>query len=250
MDGRRKRNGAALAGYVALAGTTLALAEWLRQRGVPARLTRKLVHVTAGSSPLFILPIAADKWAGLLPYLLTIPMNLALWRSRTLRSLESSAQSPVIVYFAIAQSALIAALWKPQSTLSENADLFSGLMALTWGDALAALVGQTMGQHHYGAVGRQKSLEGSAAMFVTTATTTALLQRTTTNDPARLLARATLAASAATVAEGLTHEGRDNLAVPVAVVGALKALSDRLRGRRESYSGWDGKARSTHADRD
>ena len=44
----------------------------------------------------------------------------------------------------------------------------AAMMALTWGDAAAALVGRAWGRHRYRIGGQTRSLEGSAALAVAT----------------------------------------------------------------------------------
>lgn len=214
---RQQRNQAAVGGYFGLAALTLLVAELLWRRGVSPRVTRKFVHVVAGSSPLYVLTVAEDRWARLLPYWLTAALNAAGWLLRWPPSLGTSA-APGIVYFPLVQALLIGWFWSPR----HPAPTLAGLLSMALGDASASLVGQQWGRHGYRLPGVQRTLEGSATMFlvsyVTIAATLQLAKRP------RVAPRTLRAAALATAAEAISPLGTDNLTVPLVV--ALSLLED------------------------
>jgi phytol kinase len=242
----------AIGGYGLTAATTLALAEWLRRRGVPAPLTRKLVHVVAGLSPLYVMGVTETKRVGVGLYGLTAFANAIFWRRGTFRALSSREGTPGIVYFALVQTLLLAWLWRPtpeprlKSPLGavdraspygdakdaslhlevrrRNGIALAALLTLALGDASAALIGERWGRHRYGVLDNQKSWEGSAAMLAVT-----LLVVGAALGAARLPQwwKAALAASAtATSAEALSPRGLDNLTAPLAVALLLLRMDD------------------------
>ncbi len=102
--------------------------------------------------------------------------------------------------------------------------------------AVASIVGQTFGAHHYEVLGHRRSWEGTAAMaalslpaiFVTLlvlpGSALSPYGAPLTMGTALLLAAA--GAGVATVAEGLSPAGTDNLTVPLAT-GAILLLLNR-----------------------
>ncbi len=92
----------------------------------------------------------------------------------------------------------------------------AALLALTFGDAVAALVGRRFGRHPY-VIGRaRKSLEGSAAFFVVALLVCAVFPR------AESVAAVAAFALATTLAEALAGDGFDNAAIPLAGLLALR----------------------------
>lgn len=221
----RRDDRLALGGYLLAAASTMALAEWLQRRGVPSRLTRKLVHVVAGLSPLYVMATATSKEAALLPYLATTGMNAALWRWDLLPSLRDGSRSPGVLYFPIVQALLLALLWRPGASGRRSRAARAALLALALGDAAAALVGQRWGRHRYRVGNSERSVEGSGAMFAVTLVTTLLALRDRDTGRAAL-PRAAAVAGGATLLEAISPAGTDNLTVPLGVASALLALPD------------------------
>jgi phytol kinase len=92
----------------------------------------------------------------------------------------------------------------------------AAILALTFGDAAAALVGRRFGHHRF-AVGRaHKSLEGSAAFFVVAVLVCAVFPR------AESVAAIAAFALATTLAEAFASDGFDNTAIPLAGLLALR----------------------------
>ena len=92
----------------------------------------------------------------------------------------------------------------------------AAILALSCGDAIAALVGRRFGRHRYGVGRARKSLEGSAAFFVVAVLVCAVLPRAETVVAVAAFALAT------TLAEALAGDGFDNVAIPVAGLLALR----------------------------
>ncbi|MBK9942868.1 MAG: phosphatidate cytidylyltransferase [Kouleothrix sp.] len=213
----------------------IALAELLRRAlRAPQELTRKLVHIGAGMWVFGVLALF-DHWQwGVLPFASFIVGNYLFYRYRVFGSMDSDNGTPGTVYFALAITLLFALLWRPQGPLDHAPIAAAGAMALTWGDALAALVGRRYGWHRY-RVGRTvRSWEGSAALVVAATISmflvltllpgSALSPLATPIAPARALAVALVGASVAAGAEALSPHGTDNLSVPLVATGVLLLL--------------------------
>ena len=222
-----------LAASYVYAISLIALAEWLRRAvGVRQEWTRKLVHVGAGMWVFGLLALFDNWQIGVLPFATFIIGNYLFYRYRIFDAMDAQDSSPGTVYFAIALTLLFGLLWRPQGPIDRAPYAVAGAMALTWGDALAALLGRRYGRHRYRIWGGERSLEGSAAMFAASAATmflmltllpgSALCAYAAPIELVRALPAALLGASAAMLAEAVSPHGADNLSVPL--VAAAVAL--------------------------
>ncbi|HEX9372073.1 MAG TPA: phosphatidate cytidylyltransferase, partial [Roseiflexaceae bacterium] len=166
-----------------------------------------------------------------LPFATFIGGNYLFYRYRVFNALDARDSTPGTVYFAIAITLLFGLLWRPDGPIDRAPAAAAGAMALTWGDAAAALFGRRFGWHRY-RIGRSvRSWEGSAAMLVTTGgamfLTIALLPGSPLSPLApplstgRALAAALIGAAVATLAEGISPHGTDDLSVPLVAAGAV-----------------------------
>lgn len=159
--------GALVASFTYAAALLVAAELARRACGVRTHITRKVVHIAAG---LWVLPsvfLFASPAVGVLPFAAFIAVNAALLRLRVLPSIDPPDASAGTVWFAAAITALFATLWSP-ATLPIA---LAAALALTLGDAAAALVGTAYGTRRYRLLpsASVRSLEGSAAMFCVTA---------------------------------------------------------------------------------
>ncbi len=98
----------------------------------------------------------------------------------------------------------------------------AAILALSCGDAAAALIGRRFGRHPY-ALGRaRKSLEGSAAFFVVAVLVCAVFPR------AESIAAVAAFALATTLAEAFAGDGFDNAAIPLAGLLALRMFGGNV----------------------
>lgn len=201
-----------------------------RFAGLPADLTRKLIHIGAGMWVFGILALF-DRWEiGIVPFATFIVVNYVLYRYRVVRAMDSADSSPGTVYFAIAITMLFALLWRPQGPIDRGVAATAGVMAMTWGDALAALAGKRFGRRRYTVGHSTRTLEGSAVMFGASALAmlltvillpgSALAPFAPSGDPARGIVAALSGAAAATLVEAVSPHGTDNLSVPLAAAAA------------------------------
>jgi len=104
------------------------------------------------------------------------------------------------------------------------------LLVLTFADAAAALVGQTVGRHRptslaLKSLSSQKTLEGSMAFaVVATMCVYAPLKYFVEMDPITAMLYAVPIALLATLTEAVSHRGQDNLTVPFCVLIALRGV--------------------------
>jgi dolichol kinase len=100
--------------------------------------------------------------------------------------------------------------------------LVGSLMPMTWGDALASVIGRRYGRRQYTVLSSTRSLEGSLVMFSAGALATWLaLALLGAENP---LGLALVTAAGATLAESVSPWGLDNLTVPAASALLLALL--------------------------
>ncbi|MBK9710508.1 MAG: phosphatidate cytidylyltransferase [Kouleothrix sp.] len=210
----------------------IGIAEALRRAlGVSQELTRKLVHVGAGMWVFGVLALF-DHWQwGVLPFATFIAANYLFYRTRVFSSMDGDDSTPGTVYFALALTLLFGLLWRPEGPLDRAPVAVAGAMALTWGDAMAALVGRRFGRHRYRIWGSVRSWEGSAALFVVAGATIWLAltllpgSGLSPHAPAigggQALLAALAGAAAAAIVEALSPHGTDNLSVPLVAAAVV-----------------------------
>ncbi len=200
-------------GYVFL---MLGLSEGMRRwRNLSPDFTRKFIHISVGMySVLAVLVFDRWEWA-IIPPAAFVVINFLDWKYGLVQAMTSSDRSNLgTIYFPLSFIAVIWLFWdRPEL-------LVASLMPLTWGDALAAVVGRRFGRRLYTVAGSTRSLEGSLTMFVLSALSTwAALALFGADNP---LGVALLAAAGATLAEAVSPWGLDNVTVP-AVAALLLA---------------------------
>jgi phytol kinase len=129
------------------------------------------------------------------------------------------------IYFPIAFGAIIFMFWgRPVS-------MVAAMMPLTWGDAMAAIVGRRYGEHSYTLMGSTRSLEGSVAMLFWSwvATSIALfgvpyLVGAPAVEWLLALIYGGVVALACTIVEALSPWGIDNLTIPAAAAIVINAF--------------------------
>ncbi|MDY4799920.1 MAG: hypothetical protein SO157_11375, partial [Bullifex sp.] len=117
-----------------------------------------------------------------------------------------------LIYFPI--TLLVLTLCFYRGIITSRA-VITGVLAMGYGDGLAALIGSKLGKHKYSVFGATKSYEGSAVMILTVFVICLLLGYSL---PACLII-----AVVSALLESVTPLGLDNLTVPIltALLGEL-----------------------------
>lgn len=208
------------------AGSLLVIAELLhRYARVPQPLTRKFVHVCAGLWVFGVLGLFSQWEIGIIPFASFILLNYLIYRVRLLKSVDAGTSSLGTVYFALSITILFILLWRPRGPLDHGPIAAAGAMAMTIGDALAALVGERFGRHRYRVLNSTRSWEGTLAMFLGSAFAillvllllpgSAISPFALVPTPQQALAAALAGAAAAAAVEAVSPHGLDNLSVPL-----------------------------------
>lgn len=194
-----------------------------KRLGLSSAMTRKITHI-AVSNWWFILYYTMDKLSiALVGPIFFIVFNFLSYRYHLIPAMELKENKKNLgtVYFPISLLILVILGY------SDIIPLYAGgigILVLGFGDGLAAVIGQTMGKHP---IGRSKTLEGTAAMFIVSLIVTGILSLlwlpSIPGIPA-LLALVLLSSAAATAAELLTPWGVDNITVPVITAAVYTGL--------------------------
>lgn len=201
----------------AMIGAAEGLRKW---RGYSVEFTRKFIHIAVGMWAYGTVLLFERRTFAIVPPLAFVAINaLSYWRG-TFKAMETGEKGQLgTIYFPISFAALIWLLWDRPHLL------VASLMPMTWGDALAAVVGQRIGQRRYTVAGSTRSLEGSVVLFlISWAATLAplLLLAPGGLDPVTAVGAAAATALGAVVIEALSPWGIDNLTVPA--VSALMLI--------------------------
>lgn len=130
-----------VASYV-YATTLLVVGEALRRLfGQKPELTRKIIHIGAGMWVFGVLVLFDHWFLGIVPFATFIFLNYLFYRYRIVGAMDTEDSSPGTVYFAVSVTLLFGLLWRPDGPVDRAPIAVAGVMAMTWGDALAALIG-------------------------------------------------------------------------------------------------------------
>jgi phytol kinase len=202
--------------------------------------TRKIIHIGAGMWMWGILALF-DTWTiGIIPFATFIVLNFVFYRFQIFKAMDAVDSSPGTVYFAISITTLFALLWRTGGALDRVPIAAAAVMAMTWGDGLASIVGLRYGAHTYTTFGHKRSREGSVAMavatFIVILLTLAWLPGSALSPNSislpfwGVLLMSVIGAAAATTAEAFSPAGTDNLSVPLLTGLVLFVLNALLGG--------------------
>jgi uncharacterized protein (TIGR00297 family) len=181
----------------------------------PPEFTRKLVHIGAGMWVFGALLLFDHWWVALIPTTAFIAINYISARRTLIPAMDAArADGLGTVWFMVSFTVLLG--W--MGLLGRPVLAAAAMMALTWGDAAAALVGRALGRHRYVIAGETRSLEGSVALVA--ATFLSVLPTLLLLDPLhypleRALPVAAVVACCAALLEPAAPQGQDNLSIPI-----------------------------------
>jgi phytol kinase len=200
----------------AVIGAAEGLRKW---HGYSVDFTRKFIHIAVGMWAYGTVLLFEQRVFAIIPPLAFVAINVfSYWRG-TFKAMETGEKGNLgTIYFPLSFAALIWLFWgRPHL-------IVAGLMPMTWGDALAAVIGRRIGRRRYTVLGSTRSVEGSMMMFFAgwVATSVALMLLGT-SDPVTALWVSAVTAFGAAVVEAVSPWGIDNLTVP-AVSALILAL--------------------------
>ena len=177
-----------------------------------SELTRKIVHIGTGNVILLAwwLQITADVI--LLASVVASLVAIASYFFPILPSVNGVGRNSLgTLFYAISIGILTALFWQ------EGSKQFTaiGILVMSYGDGMAALIGQNWGQNPYQVLGNKKSIEGSLTMTLVSLFLTGLILTLVNGWQWQYLLVAAIVGIFATMLETISQIGVDNLTVPV-----------------------------------
>ncbi len=124
-------------------------------------MIRKIVHIGVGNVILIAWWLALPRWLGISASLFFSAIALLSHYLPVLPMINSIGRKSFGTFFyAISFAVLIGWFWEPET--SHYAVI--GILVMSWGDGLAALIGKRFGRHRYQLWGMEKSWEGTLTM--------------------------------------------------------------------------------------
>ena len=193
-----------------------------------------MIHVGAGMWVWGILALFDDWKIGLIPFGTFIALNYIFYRFTVFQAMDAEDSTPGTVYFAFSITLLYALFWRTDGQPDRAVIATGAVMAMTWGDALASIVGGRWGRRSYSVWGHRRTYEGSATMFlasfVALLITLLVLPGSSLSPTAEVLQTgpallsALVAAGVASLTEAVSPAGTDNLSVPLLTAATLYLL--------------------------
>lgn len=190
-------------------------------KSVSSEVTRKIVHIGVGNVILLAWWLQTPRWMGVIASLLFSLVALLSYWLPLLPGINSVGRTSLGTFFyAVSIGVLTLLFWEQHP---EFAAL--GILTMTWGDGMAALIGQAYGRHAYKVWDIQKSWEGSGAMFVASFIAVFGVLLLVQGSNKVTLAISLLSAMTATVLETFSRLGIDNITVPLGTAFLAYGLS-------------------------
>ncbi|MEH2338514.1 diacylglycerol/polyprenol kinase family protein [Nostoc sp.] len=175
-------------------------------------IVRKIVHIGTGNVILIAWWLDIPASVGITASILASAITLLSYRLPILPGINSvGRQSLGTFFYSVSFGILVAWFWYLQQP--QYAAL--GILIMTWGDGLAALIGQRFGTHKYKVFGTEKSWEGSLTMMLVSYLVCSLILVGTQGNSWQTWVVSLLVAVIATALEAFSFLGIDNLTVPL-----------------------------------
>jgi phytol kinase len=201
-----------IAAVVVWLSFVMAIAESLRRFAhAQPEMVRKIVHIGTGNVILLAWWLKIPAWAGISASVLFSLITLLSFRLAILPDINNIGRKSLGTFFyAVSIGVLIGGFWQTHAYCA-----VMGVLIMTWGDGLAAIIGQRWGRHIYKLWDMQKSWEGSLTMalvsFIVSSSIFLAVQGNTWQTWLVAIAIAVIA----TALEAFSKWGIDNLTVPL-----------------------------------
>jgi phytol kinase len=176
-----------------------------------SEITRKVIHIGTGNVILLAWWLNIPAWVGITASILASTVTLISYKLPILPGINSvGRQSLGTFFYAVSIGLLIAWFWPTQPQYA-----VLGVLVMTWGDGLAAVIGQRFGRHSYKVWGMQKSWEGSLTMASVSYIVSSLIFLGVQGNVWQTWVFSVAVALVATGLEAFSMFGIDNLTVPL-----------------------------------
>ncbi len=204
-------------------GAIVLTAELLhRYTNTPPEQVRKVVHIGTGNVILLAWLLQLPAWVGITSAVLAGMVTLVSYRLPILPGVNSVGRKSLGTFFyAVSIGVLTAVFW--------SLDLphygVIGILIMSWGDGLAAIVGQKFGKHPYTIVGNTKSWEGTLTMAIVSYAIVSIVLLSVQGNIWQTWVVGIPVAIVATAVESIAQWGLDNLTVPLISAGLAYAIA-------------------------
>ncbi|WP_404786220.1 diacylglycerol/polyprenol kinase family protein [Altericista sp. CCNU0014] len=175
-------------------------------------VSRKIVHIGVGNVILLAWWLRIPTEVGVAAAVLSGVATLISYWYPLLASVSGVGRKSWGTFFYSVSIGLLIAYFWPRG-LESHAAL--GVLVMTWGDGLAALIGQRFGSHRYEVWGMTKSWEGTATMAIASTLVSGAILISTYGLSWPIGLVSLLVAILATGLEAFSKFGVDNLTVPL-----------------------------------
>lgn len=208
-----------------LGAVSLLVATVIRYLSADSEIIRKVVHIGTGNVILLAWWLHIPAWVGITASILASAVTLLSYKLPILPGINSvGRQSLGTFFYAVSIGLLIAWFWPIQQP--QYAVL--GILVMTWGDGLAALIGQRFGRHSYTIWGMKKSWEGSLTMALVSYIVSSLILLGVQGNVWQTWLVPVAIALVATGLEAFSKFGIDNLTVPLGSAALSSVLTQLL----------------------
>jgi dolichol kinase len=183
--------------------------------------SRKFLHIMVGNV-IFILPFFTSQFV--ITFLAAAPFILLTFLMSPYSPIKfndrisTSGHGMGLVYYAISWTVLAFFFYDQQWIIAV------GIAAMSYGDGMAALIGEKFGKHKYNIFGDKKSFEGSITMFLVLIVTLGIVLAYYNIFTANFII-IPVVALIATIFEGITPKGLDNITACFSAVGVYLLLT-------------------------
>jgi phytol kinase len=205
-------------------GLVFLASEILRRLKQDPELVRKAVHIGTGNVLLIAWWLQIPTWLCMTAGVAFSVIALASHYTNILPMIHDVGRKTYgVFYYALSITILVALLWEhhPQYAVI-------GVMVMSWGDGMAALIGRRFGKHTFVHMGNKRSLEGSFAMFATSLMVMIGIFGLTHGIHPHDIGVAMPVAAIAALLEAYSPGGTDNLSVPLSSAGLSYILQSIL----------------------
>ena len=215
---------------IALAGAWLGTISLLavmvsRYTTADSEIKRKVVHIGTGNVILLAWLLHIPAWVGISASILASAVTLLSYKFPVLPGINSvGRQSLGTFFYAVSIGLLVAWFWP----LQQPQYAVLGVLVMTWGDGLAALIGKRFGKHPYQLWGMKKSWEGSLTMALVSYVVSSLIFLGVYGNVWQTWVVSVAVALLATGLEAFSKFGIDNLTVPLGSAALGFVLSQLL----------------------
>jgi len=188
-------------------------------------IVRKIVHIGTGNVIMLAWWLDIPASVGITASILASAVTLLSYRFPILPGINSvGRQSLGTFFYSLSFGILVGCFWY----LQQPQYAAIGILVMTWGDGLAALIGQRFGKHQYKVLGSQKSWEGSLTMTLVSYLVSSLVLLGVQGNIWQTWVVSLLVGLVATGLEAFSFLGIDNLTVPLGSAALAFALMQLL----------------------